>query len=410
MWADTCPMPMKTRRASSLPAATLIAGHAIDDLYQGAVPALVTFLVAERHYGYVAASGIVLAATLLSSVVQPVFGLLTDRWAMPWLVPVGMTMAGAGVGLSGLAERYPLTWLSVALSGLGVAAYHPEAARLARIVTGGSHVGMSWFSVGGSIGFALGPILTTAVVGGAGLSGSPLLIVPAIAGGLVTAAMLRRIRLAAAPGSQQAQRATARRDNWLQFARLTVLVMCRSIVFFGLGAFVSLHVQDRLDAGPVAGNAALVVLFGVGVAGTLLGGVLATRWGRLPTVRRASVAAVPALAGLVFVPGPAVYLFVAAVAITIYVPFSLFVTLGQDYLPNRIGTASGVTLGLAVSVGGVAAPALGAIADATTLQTALAVLIALPVLSWLIARGMTEPDEPTSALVSGTASRGGIPA
>ena len=99
----------------------------------------------------------------------------------------------------------------------------------------------------------------------------------------------------------------------------------------------------------------------------------------------------PALAGLVFVPGPAVYLFVGAVALTIYVPFSLFVTLGQDYLPNRIGTASGVTLGLAVSVGGIAAPAIGAIADATTLQTALAVLIVLPAVSWFIARGLTEP-------------------
>jgi len=402
-------MVVKSPRAISWPAATLIAGHAIDDLYQGAVPALVTFLVAERHYGYVAASGIVLAATLLSSVVQPVFGLLTDRWAMPWLVPMGMTLAGSGVGLSGLAEWYPLTWLSIALSGLGVAAYHPEAARLARILTGGSHVGMSWFSVGGSIGFALGPILTTAVVGTAGISGSPLLIVPAVAGGLVTAAMLGRIRLAAAPGPQQAHPIAARRDQWRQFARLTTLVMVRSIVFFGLGAFVSLHVQDRLDAGPVAGNAALVVLFGVGVAGTLLGGVLATRWGRLPTVRRASVAAVPALAGLVFVPGPAVYLFVAAVAIAIYVPFSLFVTLGQDYLPNRIGTASGVTLGLAVSVGGVAAPVLGAIADATTLQIALAVLISLPVLSWLVARGMTEPGQAAGELVSGKASRSGVP-
>jgi FSR family fosmidomycin resistance protein-like MFS transporter len=401
-------MAVKSPRAISWPAATLVAGHAIDDLYQGAVPALVTFLVAERHYGYVAASGIVLAATLLSSVVQPVFGLLTDRWAMPWLVPLGMTMAGSGVGLSGLAEWYPLTWLSIALSGLGVAAYHPEAARLARIVTGGSHIGMSWFSVGGSIGFALGPILTTAVVGTAGISGSPMLIVPAVAGGLITAAMLRRIRLAAVPGPQQANRVAARRDEWPQFARLTTLVMARSIVFFGLGAFVSLHVQDRLDAGPVAGNAALVVLFGVGVAGTLLGGVLATRWGRLPTVRRASVAAVPALAGLVFVPGPVIYLFVAAVAITIYVPFSLFVTLGQDYLPGRIGTASGVTLGLAVSVGGVAAPALGAIAEATTLPTALALLITLPVLSWLVVRGMTEPGQAAVEMASGMAGRSGV--
>ena len=76
-------------------AAVLIAGHAIDDLYQGAVPALVPFMVADRHYGYLAASGITLAATLLSSAAQPLFGLLTDRRPLPWLVPAGMILAAS---------------------------------------------------------------------------------------------------------------------------------------------------------------------------------------------------------------------------------------------------------------------------------------------------------------------------
>src|SRR5687768_11709194 len=94
----------------------LVAGHAVDDLYQGAVPAIVPFLVAERSYGYVAAAGITVAATLLSSVVQPLFGVLTDRRAMPWLVPVGMTVAGVGIGLCGLGDSYLFTWLAIALS------------------------------------------------------------------------------------------------------------------------------------------------------------------------------------------------------------------------------------------------------------------------------------------------------
>jgi len=110
----------------------LSAGHTVDDLYQGAVPALIPFFVAARHWDYAAASGITVAATLLSSVVQPVFGVLTDRLRLPWLVPLGMSVAGAGVGLSGLGHSYVLTWLAIALSGLGVAAYHPESARLAR--------------------------------------------------------------------------------------------------------------------------------------------------------------------------------------------------------------------------------------------------------------------------------------
>src|SRR5882757_5407417 len=171
-------------RASRWPMIIVVAGHAIDDLYQGAVPAIVPFLVAERHYGYLAAAGITLAATLLSSVVQPLFGVLTDKRPMPWLVPVGMTVAGAGIGLSGLGNSYVLTWLAICLSGLGVAAYHPESARIARRVASKGHVGMSWFSLGGNAGFALGPILVTPVLQAGGLESSPYLVMPALAAGL----------------------------------------------------------------------------------------------------------------------------------------------------------------------------------------------------------------------------------
>ncbi|WP_439664159.1 MFS transporter [Lentzea sp. HUAS TT2] len=187
----------------------LVAGHAVNDLYQDAVPAVVPFLVLERDYSYLAAAGITVAATVLSSVVQPLFGVLTDRRPMPWLVPLGMTLAGAGIGLSGLGDSYVLTWLAIALSGLGVAAYHPEAARLARRVARDSHVGMSWFAVGGNVGFALGPVLVTPVLAFGGLAWSPLLAVPALVGGVLTAVALRGVH-----GASAAVEVKAGRDDW----------------------------------------------------------------------------------------------------------------------------------------------------------------------------------------------------
>jgi MFS transporter, FSR family, fosmidomycin resistance protein len=372
--------------------AVLVVGHAVDDIYQGAVPALVPFLVAERAYGYLAAAGITLAATLISSVVQPVFGLLTDRHGLPWLVPVGMTVAGAGIGLSGPPSSYALTWLAIALSGLGVAAYHPEAARLARVAarrTGRAHVRMGWFALGGNVGFALGPILVTPVVRLGGLAATPLLVVPAVLGALLTLPVLRRIAAPAAGATPAAAREGD--DDWRRFGWLTVVVVCRSMVIFGLGTFLAIWVAGRVGGGPVAGEAALVVLFGVGACGTLLGGWLAERWGRVRTVRVAYVVAVPAVAGIALVPGPAVYLAVALTALSCAVPFSLHVTLGQDYLPHRPGTASGVTLGLAVSAGGLAAPAVGAVAVAAGLQWALLGLVVLPVVAAVAARGLAEP-------------------
>ncbi len=138
---------------------------------------------------------------------------------------------------------------------------------------------------------------------------------------------------------------------------------------------------------------ALFVLFAGGAVGTVLGGRLAARWGRVRTMRLAYAAAVPAVAGVVLAPGFGAYVFIAAASITLYAPFSLHVTLGQDFLPRRVGTAGGVTLGLAVSVGGLASPLVGAVAEAVSLRAALACLVPFPVLAWLLARTLTEPAQ-----------------
>ncbi|MEV3980013.1 MFS transporter [Nonomuraea sp. NPDC049758] len=363
---------------------SLAAGHACVDFYQGAVPALVPFLVSGRGYGYVAVSGIVLAATLSSSVVQPVFGLLTDRWRMPWLIPSAMVVAGAGVAAAGVTGSYAVTWLAAAVSGLGVAAYHPESARLARIASEGGHVRMSWFSLGGTLGFAAAPVLVTPLLSAWGLGASPLLAGPAVLGAVLTLPAVRA--LAGGRGGARPAMRAAGRDDWPGFARLTSVIVFRSVVYVGLSAFVALYV-----GGGAAGAVALFVLFAGGAAGTVLGGRLAARWGRVPAMRAAYAAAVPAVAGVVLAPGPLVYVFVAASSVALYVPFSLHVTLGQDLLPNRVGTASGVTLGLAVSVGGLTSPLVGAVAEAASLRTALACLIVFPVLAWLLARTLREP-------------------
>ncbi|WP_370935200.1 MFS transporter [Amycolatopsis sp. cg13] len=260
----TTTLPARTAR---WPMPLMVLGHAVDDLYQGAVPALVPFLVAERHYGYLAAAGITVAATLLSSVVQPLFGVLTDRRPMPWLVPVGMTVAGAGIGLSGLADSYALTWLAIALSGLGVAAYHPESARIARRIAGRGHVGMSWFSLGGNVGFALGPIVVTPVLQAGGLGATPYLVLPALVAGVVIAALFRRM---SDLHSAARHRAHAGRDDWRQFGWLTVVVVGRSIAAFSLNTFLAIWITQRTGS-VLAGEVALVVLFGGWCAGHVAG-------------------------------------------------------------------------------------------------------------------------------------------
>ncbi|MFI6151129.1 MFS transporter [Kitasatospora sp. NPDC051170] len=381
-------------------------GHACVDVYQGAVAALVPFLVAERGYGYAAVSGVVLAASLLSSVAQPLFGAVTDRRPLPWLLPASTLLSGVGMALSGVGDSYGLTLACVALSGIGVAAYHPESARVARAVAGGGHRGMAWFSLGGNLGFAAAPLLVAAVVAvGGGLRGTPLLVLPALAGALICLPVLRSLGGPGAAGAGAG--ASAGPDDVRAFVRLSLAVVFRSIAFTGLSTFLALFVTQRLGGGDSssAGTAALVVLYAGGAVGSVLGGALADRWGRVAAARRSYLVAAASVAGLLLVPGPAVYLFVALTSAGLYVPFSLQVTLGQDYLPSRIGTASGVTLGLTVSIGGLASPAIGALADATSLRTALLPLVAMPVLSWLLFRGLREPAAPAAG--GGRGDQGG---
>ncbi len=379
--------------------ALLAATHTVDDLYQGAVPALLPFLAIERHYTYVGLTGLTLAATFLSSAVQPAFGVITDRRRLGWLIAAGLLVAGIGIGLSGLGDSYLITWLAIALSGVGVAAYHPEATRTARGVAGNSTQAMSWFSVGGNVGIALGPLVVTPVLLATGLRGTPLLAIPAVAMAVLLATRRPWRRAQAAGQARQAQRAAAadhdgqpRRDDWRSFIRLTAVVTTRSIAYFGVASLLALFVIRRFHEPTAAGSAALTTFVAAGAVGSLAGGWLADRWRRLATVRLGYACAIPALVLLAAAPNVAVVFCAAVLAgLALYLPFAVQVTLGQDYLPNRGGTASGVTLGLAISIGGLAAPLFGFLADRYGLAMSLAVLALLPVLSVALSARLREP-------------------
>jgi FSR family fosmidomycin resistance protein-like MFS transporter len=386
--------------------AMMSVAHTVDDLYQGIVPALLPFLVLERHYTYAAVSGLTLAATVLSSVAQPAFGWLTDRRPRRWIIPAGMAVAGLGVGAAGLFSTYLLTWLAIALSGLGIAAFHPEAARAARQAAGNSTRAMSVFALGGNVGYALGPLIATPVLLTIGVRGTPLLFLPALLMAGVLIARLTRV-LDGRPGRRRASMLPVGVDDWPAFARLTAVVVVRSVLFFGLTTFLALHFIADLGASTGQAGAVLTVFLVSGAAGTLFGGWLADRAGRLICIRLGFGLAIPAVAGLAVVTNrPLAIGFVVLAGIAVYLPFSVFVVLGQDYLPNRIGTASGVTVGLAVSVGGLTTPAFGALADATSLRTVLAVLVALPVLALALSTLLRDPRTGRAAKAPADAVRG----
>jgi MFS transporter, FSR family, fosmidomycin resistance protein len=371
------------------------AGHLCVDLCQGAVPALLPFLAAERGYSYAALGALVLFSTIGSSIIQPLFGLLSDRFARPWLMPAGLVMAGTGIALAGPAPTYALTALAVVLSGLGVAAYHPEGAKFASLASRERQGrGMSLFSVGGNAGFALGPLLTTPLVLVFGLPGTLALGLIPLAAGVLIARELGRLR--ELEGDQVAA-VSGGRDDWGAFSRLGGVIALRSGVYFGLQAFIPAYFVAELSTSEAAGNGALTLMLAMGAVGTLVGGGLVDRWGARPVLIGTQVLLLPLLVLLPLAGAAGAAVLLGLIGFVTIASFSITIVLGQAYLPSRVGLASGITLGLAIGLGGVAATALGVVADARGLHAVLWVIALLPVPALLLSLSL--PTERRRRLV-----------
>jgi MFS transporter, FSR family, fosmidomycin resistance protein len=372
--------------------AVLAAGHACADMAQGAVPALLPFLIDQRGLSYGAAGALLLVTSVGSSAIQPFFGLGSDRLALPWLLPFGIFLAGLGVALVGLTTSYAATAAAVALSGIGVAAFHPEGARFAGEVSGERRgAGMSLFSVGGNAGFALGPILVTPIVLLLGLRGTVLLAAVPLVVAVVLARELPRLREVAAVKSEHVFRGIAEDDrdpdDWNAFLRLGGVVSLRSCVYFGLQAFVPLWFIHHFGTSEGAGNAALTAMLVAGAVGTLVGGRVVDRLGRRRLVVGSTALTIPLLVALVLAPSPLTAgLLTALAGFVIIATFSITVVMSQEYLPNRVGLASGVSLGLAIGVGGIAAALMGLVADAYGLRTVMWLIVAVAVPMVVLAR------------------------
>jgi FSR family fosmidomycin resistance protein-like MFS transporter len=341
----------------------------------------------QRHLSYTLAAGLVFATNIASSIVQPLFGHYADRFKCYWLMPLGLLVAGVGLASVGIFSNYWLIALSVCLSGIGVASFHPEGARLVNRMTGHKKAtGMSIFSLGGNVGLALGPMVTTALLVWLGLPGVTWLIIPLalMAVLFVVASMLKVTDVPAESVVVQEVVSEKRPENWGAFARLTGAVVSRSMIFFGLNTFLPLYWIGRLHQSQAAGGMALSVLLIAGIIGTFFGGRLADRFNRRSVVITSFSILLPCLFLFVllspFNPILALVLLVP-VGLCLFAPFSVMVVMGQEFLPNHVGTASGVTLGLGITVGGIVAPLLGHVADVYGISTTMFLLTIFPAIS-----------------------------
>jgi len=360
--------------------AALSGGHCAVDFPGGALPALLPFLVDKFNLSYTLAAVIMLASTASSSVVQPLFGHWSDRRGGIWLLPAGVAVAAVGIGLASSAQSYALVLVFVVLSGLGVAAYHPEASKFAAFASGRRRAsGMSLFSIGGNVGFALGAVVATPLVLALGLSGGLLLAVPGLLAAAILIAVVPFLR-GFAPENQAEARAGAGENRRGPLALLLAVISVRSIAWYGLITFVPLW---ELHLGHSKGEASrlLALMLIAGGIGTIVAGPVADRLGRRPVLLASIAATPPLILVFVLVGGVPGAIALSLVGICVIGTFGVTMVMSQEYMPRNLGMASGLAIGLSVAPGGALAVALGALADSVDLRTALLVIAAVPVIA-----------------------------
>lgn len=368
--------------------------HCINDFGQGSLAALIPFFIANFGLNYYQSASIIFCNTVVASVAQPILGYVADRWRVPWFIPVGFTVTLVSISAIALATSYEMILALSLIAGIGAALFHPEAALLVNR-TQSNELGnaMGRFAVGGSAGFALGPLLA----GGVYVFGGQFLW-------LFTAIALIGVLLyvyaftgstdtdAIGESKSSAKSTNSGTNDWVSFGKLFFVIASRSILFSVLSIFIPILYITVINGEASASSLALTMYFAMGAVLTYMGGALSDKLGFLKTVRLGYLIFLPSVLVFIFVPN--IWGFFGAMipmAFGVFSQYGPITVLGQKYLAKNAGFASGITLGLGITLGGLVAPYVGHIADIYDVQTALMTLIPVGAIGLLMSFWLKEP-------------------
>lgn len=341
--------------------------HFSCDINTGVLPGLLPFFVALYSMDYKLAAGLMFASSFLSSIIQPLIGYWSDKKTNTYLMALGVLLSGLSLGATALWDNYIFLFAAVTLMGIGNAIFHPEAAKLVNGLAGQQKaLGMSIFSTGGSCGFCAGPILGATLAAIWGLQAIAVFAVWGILMGILIWFLTPRMKQSATIITQKSvkQQTTELINDWSSFRRLTMFVIIRAGLYTALMTFLPLYCVYTLGQGEAVGSFSLTLLAAVGIFTNWLGGYAADRWGNTVVLRLSMF-----LTGIAMIAFNLnqnlllMYLLVGLAGFALYASIGPMVVLGQTYLAKNIGMASGVTLGIGFSAGGVIAPILGWVAD-----------------------------------------------
>lgn len=376
-------------RASWLPQPLLLLSlsHMVTDLSQGALPVLLPSLKTALDLSYTQIGVIVLVQNLTSSIIQPLFGMITDKVSLPWLLPISIFLSGLGLSITGFMTSYPTLLLSVIIGGLGVAGFHPQASKSVHFVSSDALRGrsMGLFSVGGNFGMAVGAsfmMFLTTLPGG--LYNSVWFVVPSS----ITALLIWRYLDKVSP--QSFQRAGKLETAKPKFIRLQPLLILLTFIFFrstlhaGLSTYIPIYYVNYLNGSPIYAGYLLSLFLIGGVFGTFVGAMLSDKFGRKTILTFSMIIVLPMVAAIPFTSGVITMILLVFTGFSLISSFATTLVLSQEMMPGYEGMASGLTIGLTIGLGGVGVTGLGYIADLYGVPTVFRIMPLLPLVGLLL--------------------------
>jgi FSR family fosmidomycin resistance protein-like MFS transporter len=365
----------------------LSLGHTVTDIFQGALPTVLPFLKDRLDLSYTVAGMILLAANITSSMIQPIFGFFSDKKKLIFFLFIGPLAAGIGLSLVSVPSAYFGVLMFVILSGFGIASFHPEGYKTASFFTGEKKVtGMAFFSVGGNLGFALGPMIAIYLIQYLGFTRLPLMSVIPVAYIVLLMVYWKNITARIPVMGKSAAFGTdyrLTREALVSLSLVVFVVVLRTSIQTGLMSYIPFYYINYLKGDPLyAGKLVFTLLMG-GVVGTMSGAPLADRWGH----KRFTVASMflsSLVLPLIFVvKGGWLFPILGLLGFVTISSFPVTIVMGQQLLPHHLGIASGLMVGFAIGMGGLWVTILGVIADRFGVPVALQSIMILPVLGFI---------------------------
>jgi FSR family fosmidomycin resistance protein-like MFS transporter len=370
---------------------TLMLGHFTVDMYAGVLPLLYPLLTDEFDLDLKTVGLVSLAYSGAASLTQPLFGYITDKRGTR-LIGLALMWTAVSFSLLGLAPSFPALLVLAALAGIGSGAYHPMGAVNASAVIPDEqrNTAMSVYVTGGTLGVATGPLIGALIFGLFGIGGTVAMILP---GGLIAVWMLFQMRtisqrLARRPGTMGAPPPIP----WRPLSTVISLMMMRAWVLFGISAFIPLWYEDLgYSRGFYAALSTTLLI--TSALGTIGVGTLADRHGRKPLLLWSSVLTVPVVLLFAQFPGYPAFLTASLIGLLAASTGPLLLVMAQQMMVGRAGVASGLILGMGFVMGAIGVPAMGAVADAWGIQTAMRAWAIIGVAAILLALALPGDEE-----------------